>query len=330
MSKYKCNDCGTDFFASRYNLVCPACGSSNIITDNEESTGGGFISKLKKFILKYRWYFISVIILIIISIFRDPDPDTTPIFTFDGKLSENKFITTFQDCEDNPSIARALTIFNYDNEGNKYKLIMKENGLYFPILKGKLEILKPKDFSFCKNHFKNLYKLKDDFKTNDYDESYHIQIPDNNRQVKSLGCNGTEFIIYPRYQNKNFQFSIDNKNWSTKQKFSKEEIFGNDQENKTIFVRNKRYILEVTELTVFFKNIKSNDFDFQSVFKKIKRILDKDNLTPFDKLDLVDLDEVILKNGGKITPSITEIMQSHPLECDLIFDDCSVELPDCR
>ena len=202
---------------------------------------------------------------------------------------------------------------------------MQDNGVYYPISIGTLEITKPNNFTFCNNSFKPIYDVDINFKLNEFNEKYHIEIPYENGEVTNDDCNNSVFILTPKnkYLNTNFEFSFDKKNWNEKPPFTKQKIFGNSKTNKKLYIRNKKLKSEVIDLNIEY--IESNiDFNLSSSFQKIKDILSKDEINFKDEIELSNLANEIEKVGGKIDPTMTEIIATHTPGQKYTFTDIVV------
>lgn len=312
MNKYICNDCGTNFIGTKYNLVCQACNSTNIdLEKSDASARTGLFLHLTKFIKKYKWYVGVLFIIFIVKICTPPPPKQVNEINFEGSFYNNNiFKTSFFNCE-GEIISKAinLKIINVDKKGQKYGLKMQKGGIYYPILDGQLEITKPANIITCVNYFKTIHSIDKNFELNEFNEKYHIEIPYDNGEIKTQGCNSSDYFLIPKskYSNPKFQFSFDQKNWNEKPPFKKENIFGESKKDKKIYIRNKEMKSEVVDLNIEYTN-SDDKYNYSSSFQKIEQILSKDNIDFKDKLELSNLANEIEKEGGIIEPSMTEII----------------------
>tara|TARA_Y100000813_G_C24131992_1_gene337993 strand:- start:222 stop:1259 length:1038 start_codon:yes stop_codon:yes gene_type:complete len=306
MAQYVCNDCGTHFEASNLHKTCPSCGSNNTVPTNGGPDGPQtkWWKKLKKFFSKYKWYFTAVIIFLIIKMCDGPPPPN-PKLMLDYKQSSKNIFIDFISCDpDQPLIKKNIinSVINKNQNGDRYILLPNGNKFY-PLFAGDITIKwDTLGNKFCgpfksKNYRKVSINNSMDFQK--FDKNKHIALPNTSkRKLKAESCGGSGiFSIKPKFENENFEYSLDNKKWSSNQKFNIDELTGKDY----LFIRNKRMKKEVSQLPV------PKNLDDTSI---------NDRCSQIDDSVLRNLDQ--FKGSGSLSFS-----QEIDLESNLsLFNDC--------
>ncbi len=347
MAQYVCNDCGTHFEASNLHKTCPSCGSNNTVPTNggPEGPQTKWWEKLKKFFAKYKWYFTAVIIFLIIKLIGDIETSTPNAkLMLHYQPNSKNILIDFISCDtDQPLIQNYSSlinsVINKNQNGDRYILLPNGNK-YYPLFAGDITI----KWDTLENKFCGPFKSKNYRKVSvnnsmefqKFDKNKHIELPNTrNRELKPKSCGGSgDFSIKPKFENENFEYSLDEKKWSSNQKFNIIELTGKDY----IFIRNKRKkdVISKIPVPLNLNNTSINDKCSQiddSVLIKLNELKGIVSLNYSQELDLDSYLSLFNTCGGIFLngkpTTVTNIIinwNDYSNKIEFQRDDCSLKI----